>query len=170
MAKTKKTPQETTVSEKTTTLADQLRLELVSALEKAEAVPEGAENDGKRAAAEGVARRLRNVLADHHADEGRTEEAACQTFLVEKGHRPYLGVLPNAAWFNGPAVCKDLQDPESNLPGALYAKLTGGKVVANHRLYDTLLAAETDVEAAWLACVKEGQDPTASPEPEKKAE
>lgn len=103
--------------------------------------------------------KLRGVLADWCEDDGRPEEAACLRWMVKHRKRPYYGSSPAATWFDASKVAKGLGDPESDVPAKLYAKLEGGKKVANHRTYETRKEAEEAFLAAFLAAKKAGWKP-----------
>lgn len=141
---------------------DELFQDLLRALEEVGNNTEPADS-AKTQALEAKAVKHRNLLADFLRDAGKHAEADCQDWLVAHGKRPYCASLPSASVFRDAAMKEQnnqLGDVASDYPDDLFAKLTGGKAVANHRTYPTLAECEQDVAKAWLACVAAGVDPT----------
>src|SRR5262249_35900394 len=111
--------------------------------------------------------KLRNVLADWYEDNNHPEEAACLRWMLENKKRPYHGSSPSASWFNADTVSPGLGDPESDVPGALFELLEGGKQTANHKTFADLKSAEEAFVAAWLKARKGGWKPAGKAEPEE---
>jgi uncharacterized protein (TIGR02996 family) len=93
--------------------------------------------------------KLRGVVADWCEDNGRAEDAACLRWMVRHHKRPYHGSTKVATWFNADTIRSGLGDHESDIPGALYQQLEGGKEVASHKCFGTVRAAEESMLAAW---------------------
>jgi hypothetical protein len=103
--------------------------------------------------------KLRGVLADWFEDNNHAPEAECLYWMIKNKKRPYHGSSPQASWFNADKVGPGLGDPESDVPGAVYDLLEGGKVTANHRTFDDLKAAEEAFLAAFVKARKKGWKP-----------
>jgi hypothetical protein len=102
---------------------------------------------------------LRGVLADWCEDNSLSEEAACLRWMVEQRKRPYHAAERGATWFNADTVSPGLGDPESDIPGALFKALEGGKEVANHKSFPSVRDAEESFLAAWGKARKAGWKP-----------
>jgi hypothetical protein len=100
---------------------------------------------------------LRGVLADWYEDNGRPELAECLRWMIRKRKRPHHRVKGTYVWFNADAN-QDLSgdDPESDLPGAVYKRVAGGLEQGGHKSFPSLRAAEESFQAAWLAARRQG--------------
>jgi len=111
--------------------------------------------------------KLRGVLADWFDDNNHPEEAACLRWMITHQKRPYHGSSPSASWFNADTVSPGLGDPESDVPGALFELLDGGKQTANHKTFADLKSAEEAFLVAWLKARKGGWKPAGKAAPEE---
>jgi uncharacterized protein (TIGR02996 family) len=102
---------------------------------------------------------LRGVFADWAEDHARPELADCLRWMVRRRKRPYRASGQRGVWFDADFTPAGLGDPESNIPGALYGYLTGGSVVAHHRIYPTLTGAEEALFGAWARAWAAGWRP-----------
>ena len=113
---------------------------------------------------EGLARapddwQLRGVFADWCEENDWPGLAACLRWMARRRKRPYRGTAERATWFNADTISSGLGDPESDIPGAVYALLEGGEVVANHTAYPSLRQAEEAFYYAWQKARAGGWDP-----------
>src|SRR5262249_18385246 len=74
---------------------------------------------------------------------------------------------PSASWFNADTVSPGLGDPESDVPGALFELLDGGKQTANHKTFADLKSAEEAFLAAWVKARKGGWKPVGKADAEE---
>jgi uncharacterized protein (TIGR02996 family) len=102
---------------------------------------------------------VRGVFADWCEDNGKPELAECLRWMIRRQKRPYHGSGTSFTWFNADTIRAGMGDPESDLPGRVYDRLSGGTQVANHRSYATLREAEEALYAAWEAARKKGWKP-----------
>jgi hypothetical protein len=100
--------------------------------------------------------KLRGVVADWYEDNDRSEEAAALRWMIKNKKRPYHGSASSATWFNLDTVSAGLGDPESDIPGAVFKHLEGGKAVANHMTFPSLREAEEAFLAGWVKARKQG--------------
>ena len=105
--------------------------------------------------------RLRGVLADWYEDNGQPQHAECLRWMVAQRKRPYPGSANRATWFNADTISSGLGDPESDVPGAVYDRLEGGKEVANHKTFKSTRDAEEAFHRAWAGARQGGWAPGA---------
>jgi hypothetical protein len=103
--------------------------------------------------------RLRGVLADWCEDADQPGPAVCLRWMIRNRKRPHPGFHKGATWFNADTVAPDLGDPESDLPGELFARLEGGKEIAHYKVFPSLRAAEEALLAAWSKALEAGWQP-----------
>src|SRR5947209_4312189 len=84
---------------------------------------------------------LRSVFADWCEDNGQPGVAACLHWMVKHHKRPHSSSDQSFTWFNADEIGPDLGDPESDIPGAIYARLQGGQESAHHKSFPSLRQA-----------------------------
>ncbi len=101
------------------------------------------------------------MYGDYCEDNKQDYLAECLRWQADNKHRPLVdSSSPNAAWFNKNVVTTlGIGDPESDLPEELYNNLEDGKVVANHKSYESLLLAEKALQKAWAKTREGGWTP-----------
>ena len=102
---------------------------------------------------------LRAVFADWCEENDRPAVAACLLWMARRHKRPYQGTAGRATWFNADTISTGLGDPQSDIPGAVFGRLEGGKTVANHTMYPSLGAAEEAFYHAWEKAREGGWNP-----------
>src|SRR4051812_24233227 len=103
---------------------------------------------------------LREVLASWFEDNGLPEEAACLRWMLENKKWPYHGGPQSpATWFDADTISPGLGDPESDVPGAVFAYLEGGTQVRNHMTFADVKDAVEALLAAWVKARKAGWQP-----------
>jgi hypothetical protein len=96
-------------------------------------------------------------LADRRERAGRGEEAEALRWMADRRKRPYGSSERGLyTWFNAGTIVSGLGDPESDLPAAVFSRLKGGALVANHRSYRMLWDACEDCVAARVAARRAG--------------
>jgi hypothetical protein len=128
---------------------------------------------------------LRSILADWYEDNKNFDAADAVRWAMLRQKRPYSSkevfedlYLPKGepnpnptstgAWFNADTVGEGLGDSASDLPGAVYERLTGSNI-ANHHYYPTVKEAEEDFVKAWILARNQGWDPESVPVPPEAA-
>lgn len=109
---------------------------------------------------------LHSVLADALEDVGRSSDSDCIRWLGRNRKRPQKDGNVNFKWmwYDAGKIKADLGDSESNVPSELYAAMDG-KVVGNHKGYDSHRDAVAAVISAWGKAVAGGWEPVDDPTP-----
>jgi uncharacterized protein (TIGR02996 family) len=102
--------------------------------------------------------RLRGVFADWCEDNNELDRADCLRWMVRHKKRPHPGAYGRATWYDADTITVEL-DPESNIPGAIFELLEGGRAVARHQSFPAVRDAEEAFYAAWEKARKRGWNP-----------
>jgi hypothetical protein len=100
----------------------------------------------------------RSILGDWYEEAGQQHAADCIRWMIRQKKRPYRSTTGTYHWFNAErGTTNPPQDPESDIPEAVYSKMQGREGLEKvFRDYDTLRAADEDFHAGWHKAREQG--------------